>query len=265
MKLQYLGFVLATLFLICCSLGLCVYQTNEEHNRETYMSEQDSPPIEESITESDMIDVEEDTMEESTTTFEETSDDSTSCPTDSESSTTPPENLCPPEDNQNDGFIYYEYYYDPRTQKYEQIALSKEWQEYTYQMCVKYEVPYEIVLALMGTETGWDVNIGVSDNKLYYGIGMVHIEYNEEYLKKYDINLCTPRGGIEAVCFIISQKLNIFNDIDKAMIAYNHGNGGAQKLFSQGIYSTAYTRRVHEIANGMLRWCAGSQMEESIL
>jgi hypothetical protein len=173
---------------------------------------------------------------------------------DYENSTDVSEDIQPPTVEPSEGFIYYEYYYDPRSQKYEQIKLSREWQEYTYEMCLKYNVPYEVVLGLMGAETGWDVNIGVSDNGIYYGIGMVNIAYNEEYLRKYSIELCTPAGGLEAVCLIMSQKIKTFEDINKALIAYNRGNAAARKLFKKGIYSTEYDRRVQEIKDGMIQW-----------
>lgn len=278
MELRYvilllIVFVLGIFFLIDAN------QTNEESNTESSTLQDSSVIIEESVLESSIViesiveesiveesAIEESVTEESIEVSEETSDDLIRYPMgDYENSTDVSEDVQPPVAEPSEGFIYYEYYYDPRSQKYERIKFSREWQEYTYEMCLKYNVPYEIIMGLMGAETGWDVNIGVSDNDLYYGIGMVHIEYNKEYLKKYGIDLCTPAGGVEAVCFIMSQKLNTFGDIDKALIAYNRGDGGARRLFRKEIYSTRYNRRIHEIANGMLQWYADNQTEEDDL
>ena len=266
-------FVLGIFFLIDSN------KTNEESNTESSATQDSSIIIEESIMESSFVEeiiidessideslVEESVVDESITeesnieeslpdesieVSDDTSDDGIRFPM---GGTDTSEDIKPPKVETHEGFIYYEYYYDPRSKQYERIKLSQEWQEYTYEMCLKYNVPYEIILGLMGAETGWDVGIGVSDNGIYYGIGMVNIEYNREYLRKYGIELCSPAGGVEAVCFIMSQKLNTFEDIDKALIAYNRGDGGARRLFRKGIYSTRYDRRIHEITNGMLQW-----------
>jgi hypothetical protein len=264
-------------------------QINEESNTASSDSQDNSIIIEESIIESEIVeesiieegtideslieesivdesitdesDVEESVPEESTEVSEDTSDDEVRFPMGGMDT---PEDIKPPKVETHEGFIYYEYYYDPRSKQYERIKLSREWQEYTYEMCLKYNVPYEIILGLMGAETGWDVNIGVSDNGIYYGIGMVHMEYNKSNCREYGFELCSPAGGVEAVCLIMSQKLNTFEDIDKALIAYNRGNGGARKLFRKGIYSTAYDRRIHEITNGMLQWYSEEQIEEDV-
>ena len=74
---------------------------------------------------------------------------------------------------------------------------------------------------------------------------MISIEYTYDYLKKKGINLYTTHGAIEAVCVVFRDKLNDFdNNITKALIAYNCGAYGAQKLFNQGKLSTFYSERV---------------------
>lgn len=278
MEIRYL-ILIVIVFVLGIFFWLDSNQINEESNTESSDSQDSSIIIEESIIESDIVEesiieessidesfveesivdesaveesnVEESLPEESTEVSEDTSDEDVRVPMGGVDTS---EDIKPPKVEHNDGFIYYEYYYDPRSKQYERIKLSQEWQEYTYEMCLKYNVPYEIILGLMGAETGWDVGIGVSDNGIYYGIGMVNIEYNKEKCRKYGFELCTPAGGVEATCLIISQKLNTFEDIDKALIAYNRGDGGARRLFRKGIYSTRYDRRIHEITNGMLQW-----------
>ena len=283
MEIRYL-----ILMLVVLVLGIFFWldsnQINEDSNTESSATQDSSVIIEESIIESSSIEesiideslveesvidesiteeseIEESLPEESIEVSDEISDDEVRLPMGSIDTSEDP---MPPNVGIHEGFIYYEYYYDPRSKQYERIKLSREWQEYTYEMCLKYNVPYEIILGLMGAETGWDVNIGVSDNGIYYGIGMVNMEYNKSNCREYGFELCSPAGGVEAVCLIMSQKLNTFEDIDKALIAYNRGNGGARKLFRKGIYSTAYDRRIHEITNGMLQWYSEEQIGEDV-
>ena len=171
--------------------------------------------------------------------------------TESEDNIKIPESL--PEIPESDrSFVYYSGYLDTKTGRIEKIRLSKELQELTYKYCEAYGAPYEAVMAIMGVETGWNADIGVSKNGKYYGIGMLNIEYNEKPLKDMGITLQTPHGGIKGTCIVFASKYKEFGDIEKAMIAYNGGSSYARTLFSHGVTSTSYSRKAKSIMNALI-------------
>lgn len=153
-----------------------------------------------------------------------------------------------------DGFVYRESYYDALTERRERIPMTEEWQRYLYEVSAKYGIPAELTLAVTGMETCFDVHIGSrfdQHGNEYYGAGMVSVDCAEEHLARLGITLCTPEGGLEAVAYILREKLDEFpGDIHKALIAYNCGSYGAQTLFDKGITETDYSKRVLQIMEG---------------
>jgi hypothetical protein len=148
-------------------------------------------------------------------------------------------------------FIYYSKYYDVTYKSDCSIALSREHQSFAYSKCKEYGVPFEVMLGLWGAEASWNINIGVTRDT-YYGIGQVHIGYNKDYLKTYGVDLCTPLGGLEGSIIIMRDKLQAHGgDINKALMAYNFGDWGAQKQWDKGVYSTYYTKKILSIANNL--------------
>lgn len=158
--------------------------------------------------------------------------------------------------NLDERFICYKQYWDEKYNKYVNIDIPEERQRFIYYKCIQWNVPYEIILSIMGVETGFDYKYELSPNGLYYGPGMISIYYTEGYLwNNHKIHLRTRNGAIEAICVVFRDKLDEFDgDVTKALIAYNCGSYGAQKLFNQGKTSTSYSERVFEISDGLFKW-----------
>ena len=75
-------------------------------------------------------------------------------------------------------------------------------------MCEKYDVPYRIIMGLMGVETGWKVSIEKevgSNGRTYIGLGCLDEIYNAEKFANLGIDIYTPKGNIEAICWIINR------------------------------------------------------------
>ena len=65
-------------------------------------------------------------------------------------------------------------------------------------------------------------------------------------------NLYDPYDNIIVGIDILAEKLAKYEDVEKALIAYNAGDAGARKLyFEKGIYSNRYSRAVMEIAENI--------------
>lgn len=148
------------------------------------------------------------------------------------------------------GFVGINEYIDPRNSRTFNMPMSLEYQKYVYELCEQYNISYTFVMAIMGAETGWDVHIGQRGD--YYGVGMVSITYAKDKLAENGIDLLTVDGSVEAVVFIVSEKLKRFQDEEMAAMAYNIGTYGAiDNYFDKGIYSTAYSRRVIELKQAL--------------
>lgn len=155
----------------------------------------------------------------------------------------------------NGGFVYRETYFDKRTGRNERIQMPYEWQFYAYECAQRHNVSFDLVLAVMGMESSFDVFIGSRFDKNgneYYGPGMVSVRHTEEYLAGKGVNLCTVEGGIEAVAIILADKLDEYGgNVTNALLAYNCGSAGANAKISKGVTSTPYTDRVFEILQGL--------------
>ena len=155
-------------------------------------------------------------------------------------------------------FYYYKQYYDSRTGRFENISMTLEWQMYTYLKCVEYNVPFELIMGIMGVESGFNVFIGscFDENGVeYYGPGMIHVYYSESALARKGIELKTPEGGVEAVCCAMSEKLKTFEgDVHSALIAYNMGDHGARMYMQDGNTTSGYSEWVLSIKDGLLKY-----------
>ena len=162
--------------------------------------------------------------------FEETTDYSTF---------TEDESLC----------IFTTYTYNDRTYT---LPLSEEVQIFTYKMCIKYNVPYRIIIAIMGAETHWNEDpdhVEVHKGTRYIGIGCLTEKYHADRFAQLGINIYKLHGNIEALCIIFRGHMDRYDDnATLATMAYNGGPGYANNCIKQGIYNTSYTDKVNAYA-----------------
>lgn len=127
------------------------------------------------------------------------------------------------------------------------IPLSDELQQYTYETAEKYDVNYDLMLAIMQTESQFK-NV-VSDNGEDVGLCQIN-SINAEWLyTDYGIyNLMDERQNIEACAIILSKLQGQFDDESHVVMAYNLGAAKAQKYISSGKI-TEYTENVYKNLN----------------
>lgn len=134
------------------------------------------------------------------------------------------------------------------------LPLSENTQRWVWKMCKKYELPYRIILGVLGTETTWNENPNhkeVHSGQTYIGIGCVSEKWHADTYEEKGINIYTLKGNIEALCDMIHKNYEIFHNIDIALMAYNMGANGARYQINHGIYETSYTRQVHFYADSL--------------
>lgn len=128
------------------------------------------------------------------------------------------------------------------------IPLSPELQEYTYNRCqelglVSPGVDYQTVLALMSKESGYteDAVSGTGD----YGIMQINTVNHEWLREELGItDFLDAEQSIDAGTEMLARLSEKYGDPNKVLMAYNMGEGGAAKLWAQGITSSEYSRDI---------------------
>lgn len=128
------------------------------------------------------------------------------------------------------------------------IPLSPELQEYTYNRCqelglVSPGVDYQTVLALMSKESSYtaDVVSGTGD----YGIMQINAVNHEWLREELGItDFLDAKQSIDAGTEMLARFSKKYADPNKVLMAYNMGEGGAAKLWTQGVTSSEYSRDI---------------------
>lgn len=124
------------------------------------------------------------------------------------------------------------------------IPLSDELQSYTYETAEKYGVNYDLMLAIMQTESQF--NNVVSDSGEDIGLCQINSSNAEWLYNEHGIyNLMDEKQNIEACAIILSKLQGQFNDESHVVMAYNLGAGKAEKYIKSGKI-TEYTNKVYE-------------------
>ena len=141
---------------------------------------------------------------------------------------------------------------------YFDVPLSEELQDYIREKCSEYEVPMELVIALIDKESSFQSDVVSTTND--YGYMQIN-SCNHEWLSSTlgVSNFLDPKENILCGVYILSEHLEKTNgDVELALMRYNCGASGARSLWDKGIYSTSYSRSVmtlyesykEEAANG---------------
>ena len=129
---------------------------------------------------------------------------------------------------------------------YYDIPLSKELQDYTRKICEEYgNVDETLVYALIKQESNFRVK-ALGDNGKSKGLMQIQEMWHKKRMKKLGVDsLMTAKGNIRVGIDILSEKIDKYNDLGKALTAYNAGDGGAYKYyFSKGIYANDYAKKI---------------------
>ena len=138
-------------------------------------------------------------------------------------------------------------YYEEQGYKFLDILLSKNLQAFTQEQCIDYDVPYELVLALMESESSFREDIGTEHvlggeegGPRYYGYMQLSADNCEKAANTYALDAHTPEGNIEMAVLMLSGYLEKYdNDWEKAIMAYKGGEGYADSMIAADKTSNA--------------------------
>ena len=123
------------------------------------------------------------------------------------------------------------------------IPLSDSLQRYIYEICADEGVPVTLALAMIEHESGFDPEVVSSTND--YGLMQINVVNHERLEEKYRCaDMLNPYQNVFCGITIIGSYLDRYEDITKALMAYNMGNYGAQKAWEDGVTSTNYSNKI---------------------
>lgn len=132
---------------------------------------------------------------------------------------------------------------------YYDVPLTEDLQDIIIDVSEERGVDPALVLAVIEKESGYNSDAS-GDNGKSQGLMQIWRSFHEKRMEKLGaVNLYDPRDNVLVGIDILAEKLDKYEDIEKALIAYNAGDAGAKKhYFSKGIYSNSYSRAVLKIA-----------------
>lgn len=123
------------------------------------------------------------------------------------------------------------------------IPLDTELQRYTYELCVEHGVEeyYPLMLAVMWLESNFNEKVVSKTND--YGLMQIN-KINHKWLsEKLGItDFLDAKQNIKAGVYMLSTYLLKYEDVDKALMAYNLGEAGAHRHWNAGKYTTKYVQ-----------------------
>ena len=123
---------------------------------------------------------------------------------------------------------------------YYDVPLSHDLQDYIRELCNENGIPMSLVIAMIDVESSFNPNAVSSTDD--YGLMQIN-KCNHGWLRKQGVtDILDPYQNVYGGITILSQCYN--GNMSKALMSYNLGTGGASELWSEGVYSTYYSRLV---------------------
>lgn len=124
------------------------------------------------------------------------------------------------------------------------IPLSYSLQDYLYEVCADEEVPITLILAMIETESSFNPEIISSTDD--YGLMQLN-KINHEWLNEEfrAADMLNPYQNVFCGTKVIASYVRKYDgDFNKALMAYNMGDYGANKAWDNGITSTKYSEKI---------------------
>jgi len=122
------------------------------------------------------------------------------------------------------------------------IALSEEIQKFIWDLCEENNIAFELVIALIEVESTFRSRLVSHSN---YGLMQINIVNHRRLKSELGItNFLDPKQNITAGVFMLTELFERYTDTSMVLMAYNHGDAGAKRLWDRKIYETKYTRKV---------------------
>ena len=143
------------------------------------------------------------------------------------------------EDNLREG----PYFLDTEPDYILDVPLSKEFQVYLHGLCEEAGLPYVLAVAVIEQESHYDPTAISPTND--WGLMQISCICHEWLKAELGItDFLDAKQNARAGVYILSRYYAKYHYESGTLVAYNMGQSAAEKLFSQGIYETSYSRGV---------------------
>lgn len=127
------------------------------------------------------------------------------------------------------------------------IPLSDELQRHTIYLCEQYSVPVRVAFAVMYYESRYNPT-AISEDGRDFGLMQIR-DVNHEWLKAHGVHdVMNAKQNILGGVIILSKAIDANSTMNRALMAYNFGQTGAERCFAKGVYSTEYSMKVMDYA-----------------
>ena len=127
---------------------------------------------------------------------------------------------------------------------YYDIPLSHYLQDYTMEVCEAYGLDPEVAYAVMHVESRYQLD---ADSGQAYGL----MQISGVVAEAYGVDVTDPKENIKLGCWLLATYYHQYEDMHKALMAYNQGPGGAAASWAQGVTQTDYSRAVTAAAENL--------------
>ena len=129
------------------------------------------------------------------------------------------------------------------------IPLNKDIQKYLYNKCKEYNVPYDLAIAVIKTESNFNPSLihKNSNGSRDYGLFQINTINHKWLSEELGItDFLNPYQNIDAGVYMLSQLLKKYDNEHIVLMSYNMGERATKNLVSRGIDSSRYSRKVIE-------------------
>lgn len=127
------------------------------------------------------------------------------------------------------------------------VNMDKELQQFVFELSTSYNIDWTLVMAIIDHESDF-IPTAVSPTN-DYGLMQINVCNHEMLQERLGItDFLNEEQNIRSGLYVLSYLFKKYDgNVHKVLMAYNMGEGGCERLWESGVYSTSYSRTITNI------------------